>query len=842
MNKKMTKRFVSLAVTATIMAAYCMPFVASAQAVPAREDLPCFDFYPYMALKMSAASDKDTYAPGESAKLTLNVHNDHSRTSVTNATALLQIRKYTPGLAETVLLTEMTVGGGLNYPHGQDATNELSFSVPAWLPNGFYQGSVMILENGFHIAGLPFNQDNPGAVFGFRVDQQGNKNPEIAFVKEGDAMLGERNISPFKPPIRVTNQELPATMTVPVVNPGVVSVSGMATIDMYHWDETRERIAGESMKINLRAGEQKVVEFMVPAQLQAGSYMLRVKYEANGQSAIGKIRFSVPGVTPDVFYSNVIMVDGEAQAVSCVGNTAALSADNTVITPAPEGRVVVTIVDPQTGAAINAVEQTGILYPAMEPKLYRAPATKSMPASIAVRTEVYDRDGKLLLSKQVTVSNPQMGADQQEGEMNWYMIAVAIIVIAGGAGGALWYWKKEKAVMPTAMIIVFAFAGATGMLAAQWLSHDEVAQAQATPGLFEDRPSEEKVLESYGGGGGTVVVTSSFGLDYYGPGEAKGGDEFTITKMNTASVTEAFTSSDEPPMNFERRSAKVSYRSENDGALREYDFPYADTWTSDNGGVVSCVTVDENTTRCTVDANKSAGFNAITGTPVQLALKRVFTGLPGGESVTLNRVKTIIVKSAKPIVDLRINGSATSAMLQVPNTDATLSWSIGGTAVSCRLTGSLNQSATNNANNSLALGRLARGDETPGNGKTYSYTMVCTGPTGIPSDPKTVTATVWEYPICSTPSVNPATVTPPDSATLSWSCNYVTRCSVTNDKNSTVVPVNVVNKQTTGGVEVRPTTSTRYTLSCDGLDGTKALPVDVGIEGEDGTRIREDLP
>ena len=819
-------RRVSIMMLALAMAG-SVPLSALAQEAQTRESLPCFDFYPYMALKVKASLAKDTYVPGESAQLALDVYNDHSKTSVMNAKALLQVRKYTPGSTETVLLQEVDLGGGLSYPHGQNSTNNFTFVVPVWLPNGLYQGSIAITENGYNIAGLPFTQDNVGATFAFQVNDGGNKNADIAFIKESQATINGESASSFRPPLVITEQELPAKIIVPVVNPNAKQITGVMTAELFNWDETRNKLAQDTKQMVVNANGKSSFEFATPATLQPGTYMARMRYEANGQSAIAKIRFSVPGITPDVFYSGIVEVDGVQQIVSCVGNNAPVSADPTIAATLPEGKVVVSVIDPQSGEVLATGEQTGAIYPARTPKLYRSAVTEDMPAMITLKTDVYDAAGNLLMSKQITTTNPKAAEEKGNGGMlNWYTIIAIIVIVGGGIAGAAWYWSKKKAALPTAMIVLFAIASATVLAVTQWEPKSDIANAQS----FADVPSASAVVFN----DGAWMVTGSFSVDYIAPSEVKGGDVFTVTKINQGEVTEAFLNNADPPLEYGRNAASITYRS-GLGRDRSFTFPYADTWASDNNGVIACVTVDENTARCTVDVNKSANFGQ--GAPVQLALRRDVEGVEA-----LNRTKTITVKSVKPIVDLRINGSAAPIALEVPNTAATLSWTIENPASSCQLTGSLNQAASHNANNSLSLGTLTRGTVAPGSGKTYSYTMSCTSPQGLVSDPKTVSATVWEYPKCSAFSIDPSMIKLPDSATASWLCNYVNRCEITNNKDASIVGLTVTGKQSSGEAELRPTASTQYTMTCNGLDGTTTSSVSVQIEGEDGRRIREDLP
>lgn len=821
------------------------PLLAGAQQLPGRESVPCFDFYPYMALKISASVAKDTYAPGETAQLTLNVTNSHSKTSIVGGKALLQIRKYTPGVAETVLVQESTIGEGLDYPHGQSSVNNLTFTIPAWLPNGIYQGSIAITENGYNIAGLPFSQDNVGSPFAFQVNDKANKNQAIAFIKESQATINGNNASPFRPPVVMTEKDLPAKIVMPILNPGTKSVTGTLTAELYDWDQTRNKIAGDGKQITISAKGQASFEFVTPATLPAGTYMLRARYEANGQSAIAKIRFTIPGVSPDVFYSGIVSVDGVSQTVSCVGNNAPLSVNPTSTTPLPQGRVVVSVVDLQTGKVLASGEQKGALYQVVSPTLYRNTVATALPTTIGLRTEVYDAAGKQLMSREVTVQNPASAPEPaKRGAVAWYWYAIIALVVVLG-GGAAWYWKKKRTIASTALVVMIAFASIAWLVATHGGRNNDIAKAQQSI----DVPWKSVIVTWNSGGGWDSVTTADFSMDYIAPEAAvKGGDTFTVTKINGGDVTNTFTTNADPPLEYDAHKASATDTGTDTFTGRPYvgqtySFPYTDTWVSDHGGVLTCTTVDADTARCVVDPNKSGGFSS--DTPVQLTLYRNFSPINALTNVALSRTKTVMVKSGKPVVDLKINGSTAPIALEVPNTSATLSWAITGKAVSCELTGSLNQPATHDANNSLSLGTLERGTADPGKGKTYSYTMVCKSPEGFASDPKTVSATVYEYPKCSpTLVISPSVITLPAYATASWSCNYVNRCDITNDKDATVIPVKTSGDTAVGKTDLRPTTSTKYTMSCNGLDGTTASSASVRIGGEEGgaTKIREVLP
>lgn len=176
-------------------------------------------------------------------------------------------------------------------------------------------------------------------------------------------------------------------------------------------------------------------------------------------------------------------------------------------------------------------------------------------------------------------------------------------------------------------------------------------------------------------------------------------------------------------------------------------------------------------------------------------------------------------KIPAPTVDLKINDAKPSINLRMPNTGVTLSWT-SKNADACVAfgdgwNGSLPLSGTKD------LGQLPRGTENPGNGKTYTYGMTCSSEMGG-STSETVTATVYEVPVCSF-SADPAYITPPQSSTLAWTCNYATECSINNGVGS-VDPVK-------DSVKVHPTTSTQYTQSCKGIDGQSGFPAVVDVAG-----------
>jgi hypothetical protein len=101
---------------------------------------------------------------------------------------------------------------------------------------------------------------------------------------------------------------------------------------------------------------------------------------------------------------------------------------------------------------------------------------------------------------------------------------------------------------------------------------------------------------------------------------------------------------------------------------------------------------------------------------------------------------------------------------------------------------------------------------------TYTFTLACSGPGG--SIEKTGTASVIQVPRCSF-TANPTSIILPASSTLSWSCEYADSCSIDQGVGS-------VNK-ISGTKDVRPSVSTTYTLTCQGLDGSRSSQATVNI-------------
>ena len=188
----------------------------------------------------------------------------------------------------------------------------------------------------------------------------------------------------------------------------------------------------------------------------------------------------------------------------------------------------------------------------------------------------------------------------------------------------------------------------------------------------------------------------------------------------------------------------------------------------------------------------------------------------------------------RPSVDLKINNSDSLLNLYLPDSNAVLSWEAQNVS-SCAVSGDWNGDKP--ISGSEDLGKLSRGTANPGGGKTYQFCITCNSSYNLGSVTDSVSATVFEYPVCSF-GANPSTITLPNSSQLSQTCSYADSCSI-NQKVGTICSGE--SDCATDGVNVRPTATTTFTLVCQGLDGTRTWQTTVGI-GQPGDIKYEEVP
>lgn len=101
-----------------------------------------------------------------------------------------------------------------------------------------------------------------------------------------------------------------------------------------------------------------------------------------------------------------------------------------------------------------------------------------------------------------------------------------------------------------------------------------------------------------------------------------------------------------------------------------------------------------------------------------------------------------------------------------------------------------------------------------------SHTFALTCMKDVNSTTKAVTTKVLQMPRCSQFTANPTTIVPPQTAKLTWSCDYATSCSIDNGIGSV--------SRAGGSLTVAPTATTDYTLTCIGPDGSRSYHATVG--------------
>jgi len=112
-----------------------------------------------------------------------------------------------------------------------------------------------------------------------------------------------------------------------------------------------------------------------------------------------------------------------------------------------------------------------------------------------------------------------------------------------------------------------------------------------------------------------------------------------------------------------------------------------------------------------------------------------------------------------------------------------------------------------------------------------SYTFILTASNSYGSTTSQVNTKVIQVPRC-TFTANPTSIILPQSSTLSWSCQYADACSI----DQGIGFVNPVS----GTKDVRPTETTTYTLTCDGLDGSRSYQATVNVGFT--PKLREVIP
>jgi hypothetical protein len=107
--------------------------------------------------------------------------------------------------------------------------------------------------------------------------------------------------------------------------------------------------------------------------------------------------------------------------------------------------------------------------------------------------------------------------------------------------------------------------------------------------------------------------------------------------------------------------------------------------------------------------------------------------------------------------------------------------------------------------------------------RDLSYSLTCIGKLGTTTE--TILVKVAELPVCDF-SALPTTLEKSSvferESVLTWKCQFANTCSIT--------PSTGVSTGTFGSVRVSPSLTTKYTLTCQNLDGSSSFDQEVELK------------
>jgi hypothetical protein len=203
-------------------------------------------------------------------------------------------------------------------------------------------------------------------------------------------------------------------------------------------------------------------------------------------------------------------------------------------------------------------------------------------------------------------------------------------------------------------------------------------------------------------------------------------------------------------------------------------------------------------TGCSI--NQSVGSVSLTGSQsVSPTTTTTYTLTCNGQNGGTSDSETATVTVNPAPVNANISSFTATPSTITTGQSSTLAWSV---------------SAGTNCSIDQSIGAVgATGNQTVSPTVTTTYTMTCDGLNGGTGDTATATVTFDTSPVnanISSFTATPSTITEGQSSTLAWSVSAGTNCSI----DQSVGAVSATGNQT-----VSPTTTTTYTMTCDGLNG-----------------------
>jgi len=522
-----------------------------AQVTPADNTTPpCFDYYPYAALDITSSLDKSSYNPGENANLTLSVTNQHPKTSLQNAAVIFQIRKSLPETNTSIVLYEIKLKEGLTYSVGQTQENIFSIPLPSYLSDGLYEGYIYITDNGYSIAGLSFTQDVLGAFVMFRIINSSQKDFITPYFEEEKALInGIIKANPFNPPPTIDENNLPANISIPIFNPSPKAVESHLDTTLYYWDESGEKINSFSKNLTLLPQQSYNFSYTSPESLKAGTYILKSALTSGEAMVTSKIRFSLSGFAPRIYYSGVAQEGGKNIFFTCVGNIADSQEGDEL-----KGTIKLSALDQRQAKQIDELNYTGALFPTTQPALYQKELATA-PDILALKTEIFDAAGNLIQQKEI---NYQFRPPQPVSTISIYFLIVLIILILVLLIAILVFFKFRKHSLPPLLLlglVVFILAFSYFIInnKSNPINQPSAARAAASPynpqGFSNNWSGEINRYRVRKGWWGFVYA--NMGIDFMLPEmPIEPGENFEIFKGNSGSYYTIFKSYDSPPFWF----------------------------------------------------------------------------------------------------------------------------------------------------------------------------------------------------------------------------------------------------------------------------------------------------
>lgn len=308
--------------------------------LPGNNDLEsCFVYYDYGKVKANLATEKNSYSPGETAKVQGTVVNGNNFPLV-GVVLYAQLRRINDSgdFAQNghFLVDRLTLLENLSFLPQETKSINYKFPISLLFPNGEYQLQYFIFsKNGFHYSGRPFLEEDNAGVSNFTIGEGGGA--EVYFDPGSLTAAGEAHkIREF-----ITEfPDQPMTLSVGIADSRENNSAIAAEIKIYSFDDSTESNLVRREEVLLRPFNNFLAQttFTPP---HAGAYIFLVQMETPLKS-IFKYRFAVSGEISDKLQMNDLNVSNFPPAK---GDRAYVCFHSPSNSYAPETRVELSILD-----------------------------------------------------------------------------------------------------------------------------------------------------------------------------------------------------------------------------------------------------------------------------------------------------------------------------------------------------------------------------------------------------------------------------------------------------------------------------------------------------------------